>query len=67
MMKSKVKRKEDNFAPANNNSNKNENNGNEGKGDKKLPPKDDLMIRLAMGQKVTVDKKEMKKLTNKNY
>jgi hypothetical protein len=36
------------------------------KGQKK-DPKQDLMIRLAMGQKVQVDKKEMKKLTNKNF
>lgn len=30
-------------------------------------PKIDLMARLAMGQKVQVDKKEMKRLTSKNY
>jgi hypothetical protein len=27
----------------------------------------DLMLRLASGQKVKVDEKSMKKLTNKNY
>ena len=30
-------------------------------------PKNDLMARLASGSKVSVDVKEMKKLTNKNY
>lgn len=33
----------------------------------KKDPKEDLMLRLAMGQKVQVDKKEMKKLTSKNF
>lgn len=34
---------------------------------KKQKEKEDLMVRLAMGKKVQVDKKEMKKLTNKNF
>ena len=65
-MKSKVTRKEDNFAVNHNENNEIVGGNNDGKGGKK-PVKDDLMIRLAMGQKTSVDKKEMKKLTSKNY
>ena len=59
MMKSKVKRGQDNCvdpeAPV------------KAADEPKKDPKLELMARLAMGQKVQVDKKEMKKLTSKNY
>ena len=62
MMKSKVKRNQDNVAAAGNIK------AREAEDLKpKKDPKQDLMVRLAMGQKVQVDKKEMKKLTSKNY
>ena len=65
-MKSKVKRNNDNFGPEGD-----QKQGlidiSDAKKQTKKDPKQDLMIRLAMGQKVQVDKKEMKKLTNKNF
>jgi hypothetical protein len=60
MMKSKVTAKKDNFCTS-------DNNLLDSEGRKKKEPSAGLMQRLATGQKTTLNKKEMKELTIKNY
>jgi ALMS motif len=71
MMKNRVKSKQNNFTPGDApHSNFNQSvldQGPDSAAAKAKKVNDDLMIRLAMGKKVTVDKKEMKKLTKQNY
>ncbi|CDW80373.1 UNKNOWN [Stylonychia lemnae] len=70
MMKSKVKRKDDNQSKDNAIGQDGMANGVVGGNDAKKQKgiaNENLMMRLAMGKKVQVDKKEMKKLTSKNY
>ena len=63
MMKSKVKRKEDNFAVGGSQAINITPVGKDGKKEPTL----DIQIRLAKGEKVQIDKKEMKLLSKKNY
>eukprot|EP00347_Sterkiella_histriomuscorum_P023249 403335380 len=71
MMKNRVKRTRDNFSQNPQGSSSQNPNGLtvlelENK-NKKAAANEELMMRLAMGKKVQVDKKEMKKLTSKNF